>query len=748
MTEPQRAAALRACTALYGLAVAISLHDRFLDPAPAGQLPGIMTKLGYDAHSSFRFMATLVVLPLLFTWAARGAAQLLASSGGTGAPACPLSAQAWARNAYALACVAALWTVTLARDPVWVALPPALVMVAAVALRSVRANFSRRDVILLPVFASVFLALNDVVPLNFERVVILAVIATITLRLLLGSAFCFTFAPLALLLQSHFLGRNERYRGWPALAFIVITAVVLRFVRQTPRTRRRLRLALAWAIYPIACYAYLSAGSLYAAEGKVRVNVFEDAQHLVPATEIARGERAYRDIIPPHGLLQDGLLDLAFIRGNGGGNIGEVIKGRGTISGLIASAQYALGAAATGSAEGGILAFFLGAALGIGGGTFRAVPAMLTLAVILRAVRRRNPRLLAYAGAGVVASFLTSLDFGFYAGVALLTGVVLLARHLPPRRPLLAALTGGTAATFVAAIGLALFGIVGDFIRTTFFDIARWGPVYALTPFDMPAAMKTTHFIPDVLALALDRNVYLYLLFVAALVYLAAILTARQTTRRSEVMAVFAAFTVVCAVSYAERHHLHFQYGVPSLLAGALFALRRTRLHWPLLAIVLILAQPTTHLAIVGWLRHARGPIDANQRELTDPPRARNALFDAADAAMITSVQKYVSQNLNPEETFVDFTNRGLLYYLTNRDCPLRQLEVAFYEPESRQREVIAAIEHNPRIRAALVPPPDGDTTGVDGVDNPTRAPLVWKYLQAHFEPAFREGGVVFWRRK
>jgi hypothetical protein len=76
----------------------------------------------------------------------------------------------------------------------------------------------------------------------------------------------------------------------------------------------------------------------------------------------------------------------------------------------------------------------------------------------------------------------------------------------------------------------------------------------------------------------------------------------------------------------------------------------------------------------------------------------------------------------------------------------LPYIEVAFYEPDSRQREVISAIESNRRIRAALVPPPDDDTA-VDGVPNSVRAPLVWRYLQTHFTPDFAEGQVVFWKR-
>ena len=739
MTDSQRAAALRVCAAVYGVAVAISLHDRFLRPAPPGQLPGLMTKLGYDAHASFRFAATLVILPLVFAFAARGAAAVVAAG------------QRWAQVTFAAACFTSLWTVTLVRDPLQVALPAAVAIGAAVVLRHFKADFTRRDAVLIPAAAALWIAITDASDLGIDQTVLITLAGIVVLRLIVAAirpgrglqpALAFALAPLALVAQTHFLGRNERYLGWPAIAIVILSPLALRlFLDDTPVTRRRIRAAQAWLIYPIACYAYLSATSLYTAEGKPRVNVFEDAQHLVPAAEAARGEHLYRDIIAPHGLIQDGLLDRPFIQ-RGGGNIGQVGKGRGTIGGLIASAQYALGVAATGSAEGGIIAFFLGALLGIGGGTFRAVPALLALALLLHAVRKRRLRLLAFGGAGVVVAFLTSIDFGLYAGVALLVAVLCF-RGMRLRALAFAAL-GGAAAAVLAAIGLAMAGILGDFVRTTFFDIARWGPVYALTPLGFPTAMSANRFVPDVLALVVDRTVYLYLLWVGALLFLAVALSARKTSRRIDVMTVFAAFTVVCAVSYAERHHLHFQYGVPSLLAGTLFALSRSRLSLAraiapvVTVIVLVLLQPTTHLGIVSWLRHARGPVDATVRELTDPPRARGALFENNDAAMITSAQKYISTHLNPEETFFDFTNRGMLYYLTDRDCPIRQLEVAFYEPEARQREVIAA----------LVPPTEGDDTGVDGVTNPTRAPLVWRYLQEHFEPDFQEGKVIFWRRK
>jgi hypothetical protein len=89
----------------------------------------------------------------------------------------------------------------------------------------------------------------------------------------------------------------------------------------------------------------------------------------------------------------------------------------------------------------------------------------------------------------------------------------------------------------------------------------------------------------------------------------------------------------------------------------------------------------------------------------------------------------------------------AMTYYLFDRDCPIRQVEVAFYEREDLQREVIARLERNPHVVAALVPSVPAYGT-VDFVPNAVRAPLVWKYLQDHFRPDYQAGSVVFWRRK
>jgi hypothetical protein len=244
------------------------------------------------------------------------------------------------------------------------------------------------------------------------------------------------------------------------------------------------------------------------------------------------------------------------------------------------------------------------------------------------------------------------------------------------------------------------------------------------------------------------------MIWIAALLFLAVGMTTRppasaRRRARYEALLTISVWMAIVAFSYAERQHFHFQTAVPPfLIGGAMYAAARRRWVIPVAVVLLLMiAQPTAHLARTASLRRATGPLDPKfSSVLYDPPRAGDALWPEGDAATITAAGTYINR-LAPDDTFFDFTNSGLLYFLFNRDCPIRQVEVAFYEREDLQRDVIARIERNPHVVAALVPsvPAYGS---VDFVPNAVRAPLVWKYLQDHFRPDYQAGSVVFWRRK
>jgi hypothetical protein len=727
---------LRLCTAAWGFAIGISLLPLWLQPAPPGQPAGYMTSLGLDARASFRFVIGLMLLPLLVTFLTRRATAILACD----------DTRAWARNLFCGAAILALWFQINERWWAVAVFVPLIGLAAAIALRRFDARFHRGDLILIPTFASVWVALIDLMPKSVQVVTLTAIAVVIAARLIAGRSIYFSLSPLALIFQTHFFSYSQRHNPWPPLVLALVAPFLLRlFLRDSERARRHLRIAVAFVVYPLSAYAYLSATSLLAAEGMPHADLFEDSHNLLAASEMLRGEKLYRDIIPSHGLIHDGLLPYAALR-TGTVDLGRALKVRGLVGAINVIASYAIAAAATGSPEVGIAAVFLGMMLGTAAGTARVLPALLTLALIATAMRKRDPRWLALAGVGVVVSILMSLDFGAFALITILIAALRM-------RAFKHAAIGGVGAAIVVFVVLAIFGIAGDFVRVTLFEIATLAPAYAAPPFHAPQALDEIKNLPEVLAGLFDKAAYLYVVWVlVALGVSAALLRSRREGRRyarDEAILIIAVFMLITGISYAERHHLYWQFALAPLAAALIFRLSRSCFaHLTPLAVLaaLMAAQPTMHVAIAAGLRRAHGLVYPGWREL-GLPRAQNAFINDRDAAVIDVVKRYADQRLGEGETFFDFSNRGLLYFLLDRDCPIRQPEVAFYQSEALQREVIARIEQNPRIRFAIVSPAV-DAASVDGIPNSTRAPLVWEYIQQHFALDHEEGGLAFWLRR
>jgi hypothetical protein len=744
MTTARRELLLRFCAALWGLAIGISLLPFWERPAPPNQPPGYMTALGIDAHASFRFALGLMILPVLVALLTRRATAALARD----------DSRAWARNAFAGATLLSLWYVFSERSPAIVIGLPLAALILARVLRQFRARFHRGDMILIPTTMAVYIALLDVMPKAVHDVMLTAIVLVFVARLgvaaLRGPAppyLAFALSPLALTLQTHFLSYRQRHMPWPPLIIALVTPFLLR-----PFARIRLRFAIAFVVYPLAAYAYVSAVSLLAAEGMPHADLFEDSHNLLAASQMLRGEKLYRDIIPSHGMIHDGLLPYAALR-TGSADLGRVVKVRGVVGALNVIANYAIAAAATASPETGIAAVFLGMMFGTASGSTRMLPALITLALIAVALRKRDPRWLAAAGVMVVLSILTSLDFGLFALLIIL--VATLRFRDQKRRALAWTAIGGTAASIVLFIILGINGIAGDFVRVTLFEIAPLTAAYALPPFTATPALLGRN-IPEVLALLFDKSIYLIVVWPIVAIAAAAALVRRKRDAsarrwaRDEAILIVATFMVMAGLSYAERHHPYWQFALAPLGAAAIFRLSRSRariLVPAAVVVALMVAQPTQHIAIAGGLRRTHGIMGEGWREL-GLPRAQGALLSDRDAAVIDAVYRYALPRLAENETFFDFSNRNLLYFLLDRDCPIRQPEVAFYETVALQREVIARLEANPHVRFAIVAANGVDSASVDGVSSATRAPLVWQYIQQHFAPDHEEAGLQFWYRK
>lgn len=729
----------RLAAAVFGFALGVVLSPFVNRPAPPGQLPGYaVTTLHLDARSPFWFVLELSLLTIAMPFLLRPLLRRLAAG------------RAWARHGVTMAAAVSLWSALLDHSLWRCIVPFAIVLAFCTILRNVDVHFTRRDLILLPAGLSVAIALIDVAYfMTLQADLIVTALALLGIRFVLtflprrdvDPSVSFALAPLGLFLESEILSYHQRHLGWPALFLALVTPFLLRPLIRNPLSWRK---AIAWVVFPVAAYGFSMSISISGAEGKQRASFFEDQHGLMPAEQMLHGKKPWRDFVPAHGFVEDGLLDYVALVTHRNPNIGHALRVRAILGNLTSVAIYALGAAASGSAEVGFFAYLLALMYGSATMPFRVVPALFALACTVGAARTRRPRWFAVAGFILVLAVTSGLEFATYSGVTL---IVALLRYGPDRpRAVRETAIGVAAAAVPLGVVLLFSGILPAFLHTTLIEIPSMSTAYAIDTFGLPDAFNRFSHIPDVLLLLVDKGVFHYILWPILAVFAATMLAARRR-RAIEPLLLLGIWAVAASLSYAERHHMYFHFVVGPFIAGLTFLAFRLHSRWAPAVVVILMAvgSPTFMWANIGMLRRAHWPLEQVSL-ISDPPRAQGAYWMPYYAYVTAYAKRYVD-TLPPGDTFFDFTNRGILYFLFDRVPPVRQTEVAYYESESLQRQVIDAIEHNPHVVAALVPPPQNDQTGVDGVPNPVRAPLVWKYLQTHFHPDFADGPVVFWRR-
>lgn len=714
MTESERVYfyACNLAFAGFGFAVAMATQPMWTRSAPASQVPGYMRAHALDARGPFWLTITLVVLPLIVAVATRRVSAMLSRD----------ETQAWARVTTWVACAASVWLAVIAPDILYVIAPVVLFVPIAVFFRSRVMAFTTDDVALLPALLVVYFALLDLTDADGRLLLIAAVWLLFVVRFFRSN---WAFAPLGIIPEARLLfGRH-----------VVLDLLALCIVFVPLRGSKRVLTSIA---YPAFVYFLPLACSLWAAEGLPRINFFERGQSLLQASNMMHGARAYRDTVPLHGLLEDGGLDFLAMRFGGAHDIGAVVTVHDLVGQLNAPAAYAMTAAVSGSPAAALLAvLFLNCPTSL-----RCVFAIFAVAIMVTAYRRQSPRLLGYAAAVVVIACLTSVDFGVYSLFALIVTALLMT---PRARAFAAAGIGILAAAIPVTLLFAALGILRSAVTRTL-ALPRLAPAYNLGFFAAPKALADLRFFPDVLLAFLQRPSMAIGVWIVAVLVLA-VGTSTRIPPRLAPLTILAVFVAATGLSYAERHHLYAieNGGYPLLFAGVALLLsdRRggARVIGRVAAIVLLITTGiTANVAVFSAVRRQQHVEDVSVTEIG------GALFDKRDAEYVTKLRNYFAQNLGPSETFFDFTNRGLLFYLLDRRCPVPLNEVAAYESPAAQREVIDRIEKQPEVRYALIPPPNDGFT-IDGVPSSERAPLVWAYLQQHFRPAFADGAVVVWKR-
>jgi hypothetical protein len=693
--------------AVAGFAVGVVLSRTVSMAAKPGQLPGIAATLGFDPRGYLWRLVLLVVCPLVGGFVATLLARSTlpeegnsdtASSSGTGLF---LAASA----AHAITAWTFLVSSSLARgvSPPWL-LVGLLVVSGSLAAVLGRGNLGR---------GATFLSAGSLVlPLAFweERPgrIDAAAFAGVLLLPVLGWLF--------------FRKRGEAGRFLRALTLVVL---------------------LPGSVTALSAATKMGTGSI--------ANLFEDGHGLLPASEYLRGELPYRDVVPGHGLVADGLLQTAGLRVFGDDYRG-LHRTEMVVGAVFWPSLYALAYAATGSpaaAFGALLLSFLSFPQH---GFFRVLPCFWVLALALRASRTADRRLWLACGALIPIALLVAVEFAAYAAGAVLVALwVAKGSRLRHLRGLAA---GAAASGAVIAVAFTTKGILIGFVETTFFYLPTLVPAYGI-PLVRPALPEPSP--AGVAAFLADPTMFLYAFVTLAVLVLGAVLPrgARVGDRARATLPILA-WVVFAMVSVVERRHVRYpMFLVPLALALLALWLKGAR-RWTsprglaaaaaLFSVVLLWKPSDLARELAFALANRQSPPAL--ATFDRPLRMRGALFPPADAALVRATSALIERaKLSPTDTWLDFANASGLHYLFERDCPTRFLDVPFYESEAAQEEVIAAVERNPKVRAALVRsglPSDP----MDGVPNAVRAPKVAKFLELNFEPFLRQDGVEFWLRR
>ncbi len=256
-----------------------------------------------------------------------------------------------------------------------------------------------------------------------------------------------------------------------ALLLPILAAAVIRRRRESGLL---LRAGVRYLLLP-ACVVSLAMAAFM--KHAPRADLFEDGHPLLPASEYLRGELPYRDIVPGHGLIADGLLQAAELRVFGQDYRG-LSRGDRIVKTLFWPSIYSLGYAATGSAAVGFWALLLTFASSMPEtGFLRLLGSLIILAPAAFMLRRNTSRGWALVGAAVPAGLLIAVEFAAYAAGAAVLSLLFVGRG-PKRRNLAYFLAGGAATLAVVAAVFGGLRILGSFAAVTFRDLRGLFPRY------------------------------------------------------------------------------------------------------------------------------------------------------------------------------------------------------------------------------------------------------------------------------
>jgi hypothetical protein len=526
-----------------------------------------------------------------------------------------------------------------------------------------------------------------------------------------------------------------------ALAVIIVCAPLLRGSR---------------IVVPVVLVAAFLAGFIAFYRPAGRLDLFEDGQILFGANSLSNGGRPYLDVYPVHGWGADGGLNAILFR-----YAEHDLQAFRVLRAVMTALALACLAAAS-------ILFFkdLGwAALGFVAclafcpyPSERQVPALLAYCFLIRASRSESHRDWIWAGLISGVTLFVTLDFGIILLIAGAVGPIalsILARESPLRAvPATLRFGGGFLIGCIPfVVALSAQGAFGEFVKVSFVEIPNvitpaWGfPAGSFTQatregtllgcFDPFGAWLAPSLCVLFLVLIAGLVVLLFRLGdsvvdatdrAAAICLLVAVPALRGVLGRADlghrmIYGVFAGLPAAWLLYRAWTTGSRFRPIVLTLTAAAFFLFLR-----PDRAV----SRELTSIAESGKVRRH------DARESTRVPGYGAAMLARDQAKDVANLRGVIDEVVPPGKTFFEFGNEPGLYFLLNRRPPTRYSHVPSYQTIEKQREVIAALERERPPVAILSSGTESDT--FDSVSNRERAPLVARFLDAHYRVVGKVG--------
>lgn len=379
-------------------------------------------------------------------------------------------------------------------------------------------------------------------------------------------------------------------------------------------------------------------------------------------------------------------------------------------------------------------------------------------------IQSRRASWLVGAGAAASLALLYSLEVGLYLGATLILWIAMKAffdegprvtRVAAARRQVLAVAAGVLIPALPFAAWCAGRGILGDFGNNCYAQLALRHELFGL-PWPVPQWTEAA----SVWANLLRAFRIIFLFHVPPLIYLTGIafLILRRHVLRPDVRSILGLLLAFGACFWASvlgrTDEWHVAYAAGPLLLVCVMILAQARTLWPrpvirlipMIAIVGVLANLVWvgeggaaglrlfghECSLIPDVLHTQGKTLVP----CDVPRMGGVKVEPDWARFLHDVVVYVQSNVAPDETMLDLSYSGLLYFLCERQAPTRfytQVNVG----ESRLRdEMVHEILSRDRLpRLVLVHVREGPPAGPLG-----------DLVRGYYRPAQTIAHLQFWR--